>query len=136
MKKHPIDDRILGAKLKDRYPDIAKSLVSEPILFDLDLLPRIKEIIESDIRVSEKGEFERKELIVAVILKLYDPYHLEGYKKMKRGLPKAISELFPHSSKSLISHLSRKVNNLISIYRTFEQDVNYFVGLISDKVNE
>lgn len=123
--------KILGKKLIEKHPEIAKNLMSKPILLDISHLPAIKKLIEKDERTLQKSQFEKREVVVAVILKLYDPDSLEGYKNMRKGLRTAISTLYLCKS-DLISHISRKVNNLLSVYKDFQSDVNYFVETISE----
>ncbi|PKP11970.1 MAG: hypothetical protein CVU09_00280 [Bacteroidetes bacterium HGW-Bacteroidetes-4] len=133
-----INFEILGRKLVNKYPTIAKELIEYPKIYDLKLLPQIKETILTHPRLSNKTATEKKEYFVAVALILYDPDHLAGYKKIRTGLRREISTLF-NCSPTLISNLSKKVTILLSIYKFFKADVNYFADMISKEfanVNE
>jgi len=127
-----INYKILGQKLIEKHPEIAKDLVNRAVLYDLGIIPEITDIIFCHDKIQGINDFEKREIILAVILKLYDPDHLEGYKKMKSGLRGSIAILFK-CSPTRITHLSQKVNNLLSIYKDFEVNVDYFVNLIIEK---
>lgn len=125
-----INYEILGKKLVEKYPVIAKELIAQPLIYDLSKLDSIKQIIYSDPILLNKTQSEKKEYFVAVTLKLYDPDHLNGYKKIRKGLRREITNLF-NCSPSLISNLSKKVTILLTVYKDFENEVNYFADRIS-----
>ena len=125
-----VDLKIIGQKLLKKYPEIAKSLINEPTFSDFNLIVQIRTIIEADPRLNGKNNYQIRELIVAVIIKLYDPDYIESHKNMKKGLRCAMSTTLQCSPR-LISYLSKKVHDLMFIYRSFESDVSYFVEIIS-----
>jgi len=127
-----INYEVLGKKLIERYPTVAKELIQLPALQDLKLLPAIQELIYSNIRILPKSKTIKKEYLVSILLTLYDPDCLAGYKKMRKGLRKAISELL-NCDPSLISHNIKKVNIYIAVYEEFADNTRYLADIIKER---
>ncbi len=129
-----INYELLAKKLIIKHPELARELINAPKLEDTTFLPEIRKAIESDERLKGASKYEKRDAVIAVILTLYDPDHLEGYKKMRNGLRLSLSKLFS-CNPVIISYLSKKVNNLLVIYTDFKDDVRYFADLILKKLD-
>ncbi len=125
----PINYEILYRKLDKKYHHIVEELVQFPKVENLGLLPKIKRVVYSSPLISFKRENLKKEYFVAVVLTLYDPDHLKGYKKIRSGLRVEISKQLG-CSPTLISHIS---TNLKTRLKSNKND-KIIVDKLSDMV--
>lgn len=126
-----INYEILGRKVSELYPNIAKELVKSPQLCDISLIEEIH-----DQHFSDKQSAKSKLIFIAVILQLYDPDVLSGWKRnLCRGIRNHIAILFSVSD-TAISNNIQTVRNYYAIYRKFKTEVDYFSDLISKEYAE
>lgn len=132
MNKPTISDAMLGLKVRTLHPDLAEELLKSPRLKDAQLVPEIfNRVSEIDI-TGNRYAFNKTHLIVAVILHLYDPDVLEGWKRnLCRGVRSQLSACFDVCD-TAISNNIMTVKNYYLTYRKFKEKVD----LISDEIAE
>jgi len=122
-----INYEILGRKVAELYPVITKELVRTPIFCDVSLLTEIHNQHFSD----RKGA-KSKLIFIGVILQLYDPDVLSGWKRnLCRGIRSQLAMLF-NVSDTAISNNIQTVRNYYMIYKKFKTEVDY----ISDEISK
>ncbi len=123
---------ILGRKVKMLYPEIAEKLISKPVLSDIEKIPDIF----CTCHFNQNTDHKTKLFFIAVILKLYDPDVLAGYKRnLSKGIRGRIAVLFG-SSETAISNNIKTVRDYYSVLRWFYSDVNYIYQEISKVYSE
>ena len=116
-----VNYEILGRKVAELYPDIAEKLIVSPVLSDTGFITEIKEIYFSDSQSTKS-----KLVFIAVILNLYDPDVLSGWKRnLCNGVRHILASLFGVSD-TAISNNIQTVRNYYTIYRKFKTEVDYF----------
>ena len=121
------DYTILGRKVVSIYPEIAKNLTIEPLLSDLRLIPLIFE------KMPLKCEKDARFIFIGVILSLYDPDVLNGFKtNLRYGVRGELAKIFK-ISETVISHNLQTVRNYYMIYRKFKTSVDYISHQISEE---
>tara|TARA_R110002050_G_C8959767_1_gene514191 strand:+ start:6985 stop:7359 length:375 start_codon:yes stop_codon:yes gene_type:complete len=110
-----MDYEILGRKVATYYPEVAKELSGEPALTDFDLIPEIF-----------KNHFEAKELEnlakIAIIVKLYDPDALDGWKLLKRGILPRLALLLGVKTCTISNHVT-SARGYMLVYQGFKNTV-------------
>jgi len=97
-----------------------KQMLSQPLLFDFNLLPKIKDIV-----YALEGVADYRKTFICVVLLLYAPKSLMGY-KMPRYLRTAIGNCVGIKPECA-PQVSNIVSNLLleyKVYRTFRENVN------------
>ncbi len=133
-----IDYEILGKKVLEKYPYIAKELIETPTLNNLELLPEILQTIQEEkgTPISKKQHTDFRMIVTAVIVKLYDPEIFSGYKRnLRHGLRQSLSNQM-NCSPTQISHLLKSVRDYLSIYSDFAQEVIYLYEKIRKEYAE
>lgn len=106
---------VLGRKVAMYYPEVAKELSGQPALTDFDLIPEIF-----------KNHFEGKDLEnlakIAIIVKLYDPDALDGWKWIKRGVLPRLALLLGVKTCTISNHI-KDARSYILIYQGFKDTV-------------
>ena len=129
---HRINFDVLGKKLLQQYPYIANQLIIQPKLTSTSLIPDIHDLFEEQFKTNQR---DKQLVFICVIVRLYDPDALEGYKPLKKGLRKILSEtlnLYP----TQISHHLQKVRDYLPIYADFANHVGYFYEVISKEFDD
>ncbi len=127
------DYELLGRKLVSNYPAIAKDLIQHPVLYDMSLVPLIAEHVFNHKILIGKTKTEKKEYLVAIILMLYDPEMLSGFKRrMRTGLRSELNKIIA-GCPTVISNIYRKVEILLKVYKDFNSEVERIVDEIRNK---
>ena len=85
-----------------------------------------------NIHFKDQSDSNSRYTFIAVILSLYDPDILQGWKvNLKYGIRKQIALLYS-VDETVISHNLQTVRNYYAIYRNFKKSVDY----ISDQIKE
>ena len=122
---------ILGRKVAELYPDIAQKLRVTSILIDPELITDIRERY-----FSSTDSTKSKLVFIAVILNLYDPDVLTGWKRnLCKGVRHCLASQFSVSD-TAISNNIQTVRNYYTIYRKFKIEVDYFSEQISKDYQE
>jgi len=120
---HKTSNELLGFKLRALYPELARDLTNVQILSDCSLLPEIYNRYFRNYPENKSERIKGSYLFVAVILKLYDPDMLQGWKRnMIHGLRNPIAELL-EVSPNAISNQIITVQNYMLIYQKFKDRV-------------
>ena len=123
-----INYETLGRKVAELYPDIAKQLIITPTLCELSLIPEI-----FSTHFKDSTESNSRFVFIGVILSLYDPDVLTGFKtNLRYGVRSEIAKIFSVSD-TVISHNLQIVRNYYMIYRKFKTSVDYISHQISEE---
>lgn len=127
-----INYEILGRKVSELYPEIAKELIKSPQLCDISLIEEIH-----DHHFSENQSAKSKLIFIAVILQLYDPDVISGWKMLCKssGIRSKLAILLNVSCPQISNHI-QTVRNYYTIYRKFKTEVDYFSDLITKQYQE
>ncbi len=126
-----INYQILGRKFYVLYPELAGKHIneSEPILTDINL---IDEIFHEHFSKA-KFNYQTRLTFIAVVLKLYDPDMLGGWKtKLCIGVRSRLSQLAGVRDEAISNNL-RIVRNYYEIYKGFKEKVDYFTREITNQ---
>ena len=122
---------ILGRKVAELYPEIAEKLRVESKIKDLELISEIH-----DLYFNSTDSSKSKHIFIAIILNLYDPDVLTGWKRnLYKGVRHRLAGMFSVSD-TAISNNIQTVRNYILIYRKFKTEVDYFSTEISKQYQE
>ena len=125
------NNEILGRKVRELYPEIAEKLTVIAALSDLELITDIH-----DQYFSSEQSTKSKLIFVSVILNLYDPDVLSGWKRnLCKGVRHRLASMFCVSD-TAISNNIQTVRNYYTIYRKFKTEVDYFSKEISKQYQE
>lgn len=117
---------ILGRKVAELYPDIAQKLIVHSVLSDPELITELRELYFEHIDSTKS-----KLVFIALILNLYDPDVLTGWKRnLCKGVRHTLAGMFSVSD-TAISNNIQTVRNYYAIYRKFKTEVDYFSSEIS-----
>ena len=110
----------LGRKLTKLYPHIAQQLSPiKPIFSDMFKIRNIWFIV-----CNEKYDYSSRAIFIGVVLSLYDPEVLAGFKlKLKTGIRSELAFIL-NSKETIISHNIRTVKNYYEIYSDFKKTVD------------
>lgn len=123
-----INFETLGRKVAELHPDIAKQLVVIPTLCDLSFISQI-----FDAKFRESKEPNARFVFIGVILSLYDPDVLSGWKSnLKCGIRKKLANIYSVDD-TVISHNLQTVRNYYMIYRNFKKSVDYISSQIKEE---
>jgi len=126
-----INYEILGRKVAELYPNITKELVKTPTLSDVTLLTEIYHQ-----QFSIRSDAKSKLIFIGVILHLYDPDVLSGWKRnLCRGIRSQLAMLF-NVSDTAISNNIQTVRNYYMIYKKFKTEVDYISEEISKQYQD
>jgi hypothetical protein len=118
-----LPDSILGYKLRVLYPELVKELEKKPRLSDISAIP---ELIKTYYDPADRLVF------LAVILNLYDPDVLAGWKRnLCRGIRSQLAELFDVSP-TAISNTVGTAQNYMLIYKNFKDKVERLSNEIAE----
>lgn len=116
-------NELIGYKLRALYPELAKELTSSQMLADLSLIPTIYETHFKNAPKSEDERFNGRLIFVGVILKLYDPDTLEGWKRnMVKGIRNQLAGIIGVTPTAISNHIGT-VQNYMLIYQKFKDKV-------------
>lgn len=122
---------IIGRKLKVLDPDKFNELNDIPVLSDISIIPKILTEISC---YTFESNFTKAQTTIAIMLRLYEPDVLNGWKK---GIDRngTREELSRHLSKApgKISDYIAKVRNYYLIYKRFHNEVDYIASEIGRK---
>lgn len=120
----------LGRKLTKLYPHIAQQLSPiKPIFSDICIIKEIWERL-----CNEKYEYSSRAIFIGVVLNLYDPEVLAGFKlKLKTGIRSELAFIL-NSKETIISHNIRTVKNYYEIYSDFKKTVDSISTQITENV--
>ena len=100
-------DLTLAKKVRVLYPDLVNELEREPRIKDIGFMPKVCQTIEK-IELPDNGRysFNRNHLIIGVVLCLYDPDVLEGWKtKLNRGIRGKLATYFNVCPTAISNHI-------------------------------
>lgn len=133
-----VNYKLVYLKLKQRYPEIAKELVpDQPPMDEYDMLKaftifcKIKGIYCLTI---PENRTEVRDLFVATFVKLYDPEYFMHKKKLRKGLRPKMAKLL-NCQESIISYNLSNVKNYLTIYRSFNDEVEYIYETIKSALD-
>lgn len=126
-----INYEIIGRKLKVFDPATFKELNDIPKLSDISVICQILEDISC---LQFKSNFTKEYIYLAIILKLYEPDVLNGWKRgmAKNGLRPILSDYFACCTSNISNYIPR-VRNCYLIYKVFKEEVDYIALEIGEK---
>lgn len=133
MADKEINYEILGRKVAILHPDIAERLNSSPKLTDVLLVSEIFRRVSETELSGNRYNFNHTHLIIGVILNLYDPDVLEGWKRnLCRGVRSQLALCF-NVCDTAISNNIQTVRGYYLTYRKFKESVDYISAQISEE---
>ena len=116
----------LGRKVAVKYPELVEELLVPPLLTNKDLIP---EVLNKQFAGKEIEKYE----VIAVVLRLFDPEVLEGYKsKVMPGTRTNLSNYFGVSGTAISNNVA-SIKNYWHVYRKFKEKVEDMAFEIAGK---
>lgn len=123
-----INYNAIGRKVAALYPELVKEMMVSPALEDINLIP---EIFSNHFK--DPSDSEKRMVFIGVILSLYDPDVLAGWKPtLKYGIRTQIAKIYS-VGETVISHNLQTVRNYYLIYKKYKSQVDTITNQIKEE---
>jgi hypothetical protein len=119
-----VSDKVFRRKVEKLYPEIAESVTNSPIFTDVDSISGLYNCFVRLVKPLKDSDNEFRVLFFGVILKLYDPDYVAGFrKKVKDGLRPVMAKLFCIEEET-VSWWFSQVKGRMLIYKDIADNID------------
>ncbi len=133
-----LSDKLFRKKVEKLYPEISEKVNVTPRLSNLELIEILFAFYVDHLEVPERGseQSEFRLLFIGIVLKLYDPDYLSGFKKKVRdGLSGSLGSVLDINDSGMSWWFSQ-VSGRLRIYKDFSDAVDTFSNLLVSSLNQ
>lgn len=119
-----LSDKVFRRKVEKLFPEVAEQVTIRPLLTDFNNISCLYNCFVRLVKPLKDSDNEFRVLFFGVILKLYDPDYVAGFKKKTiDGLRPVMAKLFDISEESVSWWFSQAVGRM-SVYKNISDNID------------